>query len=269
MPSNTVVIEVIFGTIFGSIALFAVTEHFVCQKACRNVERIYGENEESIKSIRQSCWIRYILISWLGMINSVIWTTCITLMTQLLVGELRPDFLERVASKNSNLIYRGRLAFPSGHTSVSFAWATFVSIYLFHLLFINTHRKPQREFLFNNELEEAENSMAPSSHLTFIDEEDIIKNGLSLSNLLRRELNHIFKILAISIPLFLAFLVGLSRIIDHRHHAWDVLGGACLGIGISILIFFQTYFCYVSREIYLALLMNEPHLLPFNGMRSS
>jgi hypothetical protein len=252
---NTVAIEVVFGIMFGSIVLFVVAEHFACRKACRYVERIHGGNGESTKSIQRSCWIRYILIFWLGMINGVIWTTCITLMIQLLVGELRPDFLDRVTTKNANLITKGRLSFPSGHTSVSFAWATFVSIYTFHLLFITTDRKPRQELLPSSELEDAENSMTPS-YPTVINEEEVIGTGRYLPILLRWELKYTVKGLAVSIPLFWALLVGISRIIDHRHHVWDVLGGACLGMGISALVFLQTCFGYVSREIYLISVMN-------------
>eukprot|EP01134_Creolimax_fragrantissima_P007827 CFRG7827T1 len=39
------------------------------------------------------------------------------------------------------------------------------------------------------------------------------------------------------IPLAIAFSVGMSRVWDNRHKVHDVVGGACLGAGLSVMVF--------------------------------
>ncbi len=52
---------------------------------------------------------------------------------------------------------------------------------------------------------------------------------------------HFAKVFIGWIPLFLAGLCGLSRIVDYRHHWSDVLAGSILGTVVSIIGYICVY----------------------------
>lgn len=61
--------------------------------------------------------------------------------------------------------------------------------------------------------------------------------SLFLSSTFRQ--NEIWWILLKFIPIAIATFVSATRIIDYMHHVSDVVGGALIGIGISVMIFFS------------------------------
>lgn len=57
-----------------------------------------------------------------------------------------------------------------------------------------------------------------------------------------------WKTALVLLPLSGAALVGVSRVLDHRHHWEDVLVGALLGTGVSCLTYFLNFSATPSKE---------------------
>lgn len=237
----------------GSVIVFTMGEYYAF---LNHRQQLHEEEFAGLPSIWRLC-VRYILIFWLGVVDAMISTALLTLITQLLVGELRPDFLDRIARKDAHLIYKGRFSFPSGHTSSSFAWATFVSLYAFHLFFVSP-RQPHEQLARGIVVEE-QTPFFSSSLDSWILRLDSSPRCHHMLKYLFHELIYILKCAAFIVPLLLSLLVGISRINDHRHHVWDVVGGALFGICISTAVFFRIIFSYMSRSEYVTLVMNEVH----------
>jgi membrane-associated phospholipid phosphatase len=240
----------------GSIVLFITGEFyyaFLYQKV------LYRENYKA-SLILQHC-IRYTLIFWLGTLDAVLWTMLLALVIQLLVGELRPDFLDRVSREDANLVYSGRLSFPSGHTSASFAWATFISLYAFQLLFVQ-FKPSKKEGIVDEPLssDSLSFSSALETSLSHPSSPDTSSCLYHLGQWLLSELKYISSSTLVMLPFLLALLVGISRIYDHRHHAWDVVGGAVLGMSVASLVFFRIWFSYMPRNEHMVKLINQVHL---------
>jgi membrane-associated phospholipid phosphatase len=73
----------------------------------------------------------------LAMAEAFVLTLLTTVALKRAVGRLRPDFLDRcqpdasgVCTGDPDDILEGRQSFPSGHTSLSFAGGTFLTLYL-------------------------------------------------------------------------------------------------------------------------------------------
>jgi membrane-associated phospholipid phosphatase len=119
---------------------------------------------------------------------------------KLYAGRLRPDFLARLRSAGispatgvqyycdlmSNTVIReGRLSFPSGHSSTSFAAMVPLVVFLVH------HLRPWMH-------------------------------------------GCVIRLFGCVLPLYLSFIVTISRTRDNRHHFADVLAGAMIGVFASI-----------------------------------
>eukprot|EP01104_Vermistella_antarctica_P017251 TRINITY_DN6088_c0_g1_i2.p1 TRINITY_DN6088_c0_g1~~TRINITY_DN6088_c0_g1_i2.p1 ORF type:complete len:249 (+),score=38.87 TRINITY_DN6088_c0_g1_i2:34-747(+) len=67
----------------------------------------------------------------LGAFESLTFTMLTTDVTKILVGRYRPDFDERVIEGvSASQLRDGRLSFPSGHSSMTFAVMVFTSMYI-------------------------------------------------------------------------------------------------------------------------------------------
>ncbi|GAM21401.1 hypothetical protein SAMD00019534_045760, partial [Acytostelium subglobosum LB1] len=66
----------------------------------------------------------------LGLIQAFTMTMLFTDFLKVAAGRYRPSYAGRVETGRESFIRDGRLSFPSGHSSVSFASMTFLSMYL-------------------------------------------------------------------------------------------------------------------------------------------
>ncbi|EFA81591.1 phosphoesterase [Heterostelium album PN500] len=66
----------------------------------------------------------------LGLIQTFTMTMLFTDFLKVLAGRYRPSYGARFDTENKSLIHDGRMSFPSGHSSISFATMTFLSLYL-------------------------------------------------------------------------------------------------------------------------------------------
>ena len=137
-------------------------------------------------------------------------TICITDVLKVGAGRLRPDFLSRClpsaidgscTNGDSALIRDGKLSFPSGHSSLSFACMTFVMLYLM-------------------------------SKLKLYDQERNRKFHTGGS---------FWKLIACISPLGIACFVAISRTLDYHHNFSDILAGCVLGIFVAIFCYFLNY----------------------------
>ncbi|RPB28358.1 acid phosphatase/Vanadium-dependent haloperoxidase [Terfezia boudieri ATCC MYA-4762] len=183
--------------------------------------------------------------AWLGLGVAIAAAMLVTNGMKNLVGKHRPDLIsrcapdpERLASGGLSVVNRylfdveictswggvseaglgrdelldGFRSWVSGHTSISYAGLTYLTIFLsFHF------PKPRGFGRFNNTSE----PQAPkkSSHLP------------------------IPLLLVLSVPVLLATYVATTRYSDYRHHGVDVIFGSLLGVGMAIL----GWTCYGSR----------------------
>lgn len=116
-------------------------------------------------------------------------------ITKISLGRLRPDFRERCApvdkgngqvncSGDAIVIREGRKSFPSGHTSSMQLHLTIIELACFAGL--------------------GYSSLYVGGQIKVFD-----KNG------------YVFKVILFLLPWIIAALVGVSRIIDYRHHGID------------------------------------------------
>ncbi|KAJ3365764.1 hypothetical protein GGF32_008162 [Allomyces javanicus] len=128
---------------------------------------------------------------------SLSWTMAITDVTKIVVGRLRPDFLDRckpvehngtwTCTGDAHLVRNGRVSFPSGHSSLTFSGWVFVALFIWGTLAASSWRRSPW-----------------------------VQSVLAL----------------FLIP---PALVAISRTTDYRHHWQDVTVGSLLGIIVSYL----------------------------------
>ncbi|EGG16548.1 phosphoesterase [Cavenderia fasciculata] len=68
--------------------------------------------------------------AFLGLFETFTMTLLFTDFLKVIAGRYRPDYLARVETNDQSLIRDGRMSFPSGHSSLSFASMTYLSFYL-------------------------------------------------------------------------------------------------------------------------------------------
>ena len=162
----------------------------------------------------QSQTIRKTFLQALALILVSFEASCLTIgftdLTKMLVGEQRPNYLqEAIADPNAARLHS--VSFPSGHTSTSFNAAVFLFAYIL-LLYYRVRLVPTK----------------PSRWWC-------------------GELRSLYLYLAL-LPVILAGVIGISRIVDYHHHFWDVIAGALLG-GFFAAATFSA--CIISnREFY-------------------
>eukprot|EP01132_Coremiostelium_polycephalum_P002693 gene2693-3342_t len=66
----------------------------------------------------------------LGLLETFTATMLFTDFLKVIAGRYRPDYQARLVGGNEALIRDGRMSFPSGHSSLSFATMTFLSFYI-------------------------------------------------------------------------------------------------------------------------------------------
>lgn len=126
-------------------------------------------------------------------------------VTEVFVGELRPNFLAvcepdgegECTNSDSDAVRQARMSFPSGHAALAMATAVFWSLAI-------------------------RDALAA----------DVIDFGGCNSDSQTRAV-HWAALLFVG----MASLVGMSRIIDYQHHAWDVIAGNVLGALVAFLCY--------------------------------
>jgi len=191
---------------------------FLCSVVSLLVE--YSCMSRATEDTKISYWVmaRVLVMLW----AAIVLNEAITEIIKLMVGELRPGFGRTCLGNDQVPPYSYsaltiaandqctsgatdhelnslRKSFPSGHTSNSFTPAVFCTA---HILWRSiTMRSP--------------------------------KPMLSLP----LWMSQLYSVCAL-LPVFIALLIGVSRIIDFHHHPHDVVGGAALGTGIGAGCFY-------------------------------
>ncbi|KAL9642755.1 hypothetical protein ABK040_009832 [Willaertia magna] len=158
-------------------------------------------------------------------------TICLTDILKVCAGRLRPDFLSRckpsIDGSCSGLslseIRDGKLSFPSGHSSLSFACMTFCTLYLMGKLRVYQKRK-QKSFYE-------------------------LSGG-----------SPFWKIWICFLPQLLSCYIAISRTLDYHHNFSDILGGCILGIIVGVLCYFLNYPSLTN--VYCEFPLNRYFILP-------
>nr|CCC94372.1 unnamed protein product [Trypanosoma congolense IL3000] len=142
---------------------------------------------------------------------SIILSICIVEMLKVYVGQLRPDFLDRLRKKGYNssstnvdwckLEGDGRRSFPSGHSSCAFSGLTPLALYFLALM---------RAFRGGS----------------------LVRPIIGLG------------------PLYFAFVVAGSRVRDNRHHTSDIIAGSIIGF-VSGIFSVKLLFRFSEGKAYL------------------
>ncbi|KAI3638953.1 hypothetical protein MIR68_003451 [Amoeboaphelidium protococcarum] len=145
----------------------------------------------------------------LGLLLTLLITYLITDIVKLLIGRLRPDFLDRCqpsgtapnspCTGDADLVYEGRKSFPSGHASFSFAGLTYLALYISGKIRMLSGRA------------------------------------------------YLYKFMPFLVLISCAALVAMSRIRDYRHHWQDVVVGSLLGFIVACLIYSFCYYPLWSK----------------------
>ncbi len=170
----------------------------------------------------------------LGLLTTIGVASMLTNVLKVLVGRLRPDFLDRCkpmqhpipalqvgkvlwynsticTTTDTILLQAGRTSFPSGHTTDSFAGCVYLSLFLFWNLFLLPAPWP---FLRGEESQYESRWKCANFGLTMP------------------------SFFFVTTPVVISTIVGVSRISDHRHNPSDVLAGALVGTLAAFLGWF-------------------------------
>jgi len=150
-----------------------------------------------------------LIISWFSAVAVHIFAQQISAIA---VSEPRPDFGDRCKLENgecSGNIDDGLSSFFSGHASSAILSATYSSIYTLWLIYF---RKSSN----------GESSATRQKAETWADR-------------LADEFLHAFVLYLIVLQMAFAWIVGVSRITDNRHHIWDVNCGFLVGIVVGAI----------------------------------
>eukprot|EP00124_Ichthyophonus_hoferi_P002783 Ihof_evm5s206 gene=Ihof_evmTU5s206 len=172
----------------------------------------------------------------LGMCISV--AVALTVYLKYYVGRLRPDFLSRCVlpegpinkistfyagtstemclNQDAILLKKGRLSYPSGHTSMAFCQGFYLFFYVLWALYI----RPQDQRRTDRRMER---------------------------NRFAEQLVEILRGMALFIGPTFSLFVGASRLVDYKHHPSDVNAGALLGIICSTVMCVKGVAHYTRR----------------------
>ena len=158
--------------------------------------------------------IVYFVLNWFCAFAVHIFTQQISAIA---VAEPRPDFADRCRVNDSGHCTGetedGLRSFFSGHASSAALSAVYSSIYLLWLVYF---RRVSHDYA------------APSCHIR-----------KTWSERFLHEFTHGTILYLVVIQLGFAYVVGISRIIDNRHHIWDVTCG--LFVGVVVASFFAIH----------------------------
>lgn len=143
-----------------------------------------------------------------ALFQSNIYTMFTTNVLKLFIGRPRPFFATACKSYDppdsmsctgdAHLVREARKSFPSGHSSLAFSAAVFLSLYIaMHIGLLGRRARPSSAFLGSK----------------------------------------VASVLFVTIPIFVAALVAASRIVDFHHHYADIIAGSCIGSFHAFLVF--------------------------------
>eukprot|EP00736_Rhodelphis_marinus_P005053 Rmarinus@m.3834 len=200
-------------TILCPTAIIIGVEYFLVEP-CREISMVRHHNALSLIA---------------GMLDLFLMTLIATDLIKSYVGEPRPDYRERClgdqysseeeydinpdCSGSEEDVQEGRKSFPSGHASLSMAAFAYTAFFLGWTLYIRKTETPWRH-----------------SDGTWK-----VNMRFSLSSAAGQAMLSPLVLL----PWFGALLIGASRIVDHLHHPWDVVGGWLLGWMMAVMYFFR------------------------------
>ncbi|WFD35906.1 hypothetical protein MCUN1_002775 [Malassezia cuniculi] len=182
----------------------------------------------------------------------------ITNIIKLCAGRPRPDLLDRCKPNigmvnvtqnayhstlvtdsictvplDSSTLSDGFKSFPSGHSSSTFAGMVYLGLYFRHILwhygqrFMRNWRAPEHN-IYSSSPDVSDPIEPDTALLRHEEREDSYDRSRS------------FVLLGTTVQLLLllvAFLVAVSRTMDYRHHATDVLAGGIIGTVVALFIF--------------------------------
>ncbi|KAG2378502.1 hypothetical protein C9374_008141 [Naegleria lovaniensis] len=165
-------------------------------------------------------------------------TICVTDVMKVGAGRLRPDFLSRCipspldgkcTNDNLSLVRDGKLSFPSGHSSLSFACMMFCVLYMMSKFKIYS----SQQVISPTNNTTTTTKMATSSTTTTTNTVNTISSYGGNASL--------WKLLVCLSPLALAAFIAISRTLDYHHNFSDILGGCVLGLFIAPCCYFLNY----------------------------
>jgi len=136
------------------------------------------------------------------------------------LGQPRPNFIAYsgyVYNTNTNTtsftadqmdVDDAFMAFPSGHSGVSFGCLGFFCMYLLYLL-------------------------SPAPFVRRIE-------ASKLSDPKKR--NQLWKVLIAMLPIIVAFFIAITRVRDYFHHTQDILAGAVIGLSCALISFYYNFY---------------------------
>ncbi len=208
----------------------------------------YVAYSRNFNSISKTSCVATALHFFIDFIFAAVVTSLITEVSKLLVGRYRPDWLSRcgpvtnsteipswglspslnpacTSDLSSSKLEDGHKSFPSGHSSNAFAMAVYIAGYV---LYSTYFRAPRRYYQSRQE-----GSSTPWKQ--------------RISTEMATSASFLWVLFNIS----WAWGVGISRIIDNKHHPSDVIGGGFLGTvigGCFILRAVPRHFIVIPEE---------------------
>lgn len=202
--------------------------------------------EHRIRGAKGSLNLRlwHLQSSLLGLALSISLSQVITNLFKITVGRPRPDLISRCVpaagstdaslyglstceictQMSPSLLQDVFRSFPSGHSSMSFSGLAYLGIYLW---IVSSHSSNFSALFL-------------ASRLQLFDQRS---DG--------------WKWFAVMLPLFGASLVAISRIMDNRHHAFDVFFGSAVGILTSFVACYQFFPGFNCESVYVSRLDNK------------
>jgi len=140
-------------------------------------------------------------------------------ISAIVVAEPRPDFASRCQLNSNGDCSRdpddGLSSYFSGHASSATLSAVYSSIYLLWVVYFR------------------------STHRGFLDANIGLDGGHRWSDRFFHEVSHAAVLYVVCIQLGFVWVVGTSRMIDNRHHAWDVTAGYFVGTIVAVVFSIQ------------------------------
>ena len=173
--------------------------------------RSFGSESSCSISSARDISVRLSLVWGTWLCNACLMTGIATLLLKFACNSLRPDYLARCAPVSisggafqcSNSDIEGRLGFPSGHASQSFALAVFwVAFWYYTRQMFDCSRKDNAAFM---------------------------SRSFSAWQVARYQVLSLMHTVVWVVPLALALLVAASRVSDNRHFPTQALAGSVLG----------------------------------------
>jgi len=169
-------------------------------------------------------------------------STFITDVVKHMVGRPRPNFVAYCkwleASGCGNPTPDAWASFVSGHSSLSFATLTILSLYL---LTVVRASKRQAAALASASSATSTDCLLPCNNATAIGVRYELQQDDKVAVARRIELatapdNVAWIYCVCLLPMLLAGWIALTRIVDYWHNTDDVLGGAAIGLGCAVMV---------------------------------